>query len=94
MDRIHLLPITRFTRFNNVVVLINREREIDFHGCDETLIKVLMDLGFEYRKKNRTRALIETEGIVLKRINFLKKYVENMRANPEERLEELFEDET
>ena len=52
-----------------------------------------MDLGFEYRKKNRTRALIEREDLVLKRIHFLRNYVKNMRANPVEKLEELFRDE-
>ena len=52
----------------------SRERSIDFHGGRETLRKVLLDLGFKYKKRDGTRFLMEHPRIVLLRMSFLMRF--------------------
>ncbi|XP_034233373.1 uncharacterized protein LOC117640682 [Thrips palmi] len=56
-----------------------RERGIDFHGGKDTLIKLLKDMGFAFRKRDGRRYLLETPRITLLRIKYLKLFMEHKK---------------
>ncbi|XP_063220452.1 uncharacterized protein LOC134529861 isoform X2 [Bacillus rossius redtenbacheri] len=53
-----------------------RERQIDYYGGRSSLHKLLKKMGFSWTTVDGRKALIENENIVLKRIDFLRKYKE------------------
>ncbi|XP_063238742.1 uncharacterized protein LOC134540140 isoform X1 [Bacillus rossius redtenbacheri] len=53
-----------------------RERRIDYYGGRSSLHKLLKKMGFSWTTVDGRKALIENENIVLKRIDFLRKYKE------------------
>ncbi|XP_063243911.1 uncharacterized protein LOC134543078 [Bacillus rossius redtenbacheri] len=53
-----------------------RERQIDYYGGRSSLHKLLKKMGFSWTTVDGRKALIENENIVLKRIDFLRKYTE------------------
>lgn len=75
-----LLSEQHITRKSLLMLL--KERDI-FNGSVATLGKILKDIGFRWKKNDPRRGLMELEHIALRRIEFLQKYVKNVRsANP------------
>lgn len=62
--------------------MLLKERDI-FSGSLSTLGKILKDIGFRWKKNDPRGGLMELEHIASRRVEFLQKYVKNMRsANP------------
>lgn len=53
-----------------------RDSQIDFYGGRTTLYRLLKKMEFSWTTVDGRKALIENENIVLKRIDFLRKYQE------------------
>lgn len=78
-----MLPVRIFvgqhiTRASLIQIL--KERDI-FKGGITSLGKVLKDIGFRFKKDDPRRGLMELDHIALRRVEFLKKYVTNLRQN-------------
>lgn len=72
--------------------IFNRVQElnINFQGKAETFWKVLHDIGFDYKRRDGTRWLVEQPHIILKRMEFLK----DMKKYLDERRNIVYQDET
>ena len=63
----------------NLTVLLNKikgDDEIGFHGSRATLARLLHDIGFEFKREDKRKALMEKPEISFKRFQFLKSYLE------------------
>lgn len=58
-----------------------KELDINYSGGPETFRKVLHDIGFNYKRRDGTRYIIEQPHIILKRMEFLTEMKEHLEKN-------------